>query len=669
MDSIRIGNDISLSWVINRKDGVSVALEDAKDLNFKIIHSTLRDAYEPTVALLGNTLTCRFPASEQRSVGQYMLLLTYGIDNGSGVCNQYTIDIDAFNLVSRSSKEKCSPVDNLGVTWVQLESTLSFNQGAGLTPEQIIYIGVPEDLPTKAKTIPEAIRELLDVPPGSGLSAYEVYLKTTTDNPPLTEEQYIMAPVSAHEISESLQDELVESKKKIAAHINAVYNDEVCDYTDSFDKLATLVGNLPGTQQWQFVHRECQTSRDSVLGMDVNTGTVLEVYKDSNPQSPAFGQTFKKAVGVDYVACPLPDPSGVYGIKWKRCEGDTLVSFPMRVGDVGVWNAMPVHATFKPCRINILDNSVRYISEDLKTFKDDGSAVDLTLAKNPEGEYTYMVEFGDFWMRYENRMDDNPDYSRILTSRREISGGFYVPKQYIGMFRGDASGKSVMGAVWRNNSNADAYATLMKTMGNDWYVTHILQRTVILALFAMQFETWDTQSVFPNQQTGQYENGMGVPSSFDSRGCGFGLKGNYMYLFMENAFGYNIYQNSGEIVCGIVSGPDGYIYSLNDLSSFVVRPDDKAIAQRPGNVYLKEFTNPFFLIGNTGGSTTTGKFDNQYWSNNNAVWYYGGGITVSGAGCGGASVHAYYGSSHSATAFAFRPARIPNAIVANPLPL
>jgi hypothetical protein len=154
MNQYRIGNDvIDIEWKIFRKNGLPENFDDpAIDieniiLEIRNLSCGIRD--KQTFTHSGNSIRLSYMANEQKQVGIYDLFLQYKIadETVEGGFRTYSLDHSgAFELVSKSA-DVVIPEDRL------------------------VYEGIVEQL--------------------QGLSAYEVYLKNTTDNPPLTETEWL----------------------------------------------------------------------------------------------------------------------------------------------------------------------------------------------------------------------------------------------------------------------------------------------------------------------------------------------------------------------------------------------------------------------------------------------------------------------------------------------
>jgi hypothetical protein len=155
MNQYRIKTDIiDIEWQIFRNidipenfDGDDI-IKDS--IVFEIVHSTRNVRYRQNFVYRdGNKVRLYFMAKEQQLPGVYDLYLKYEVIDYSveGGIRTYIVDYpSAFELVDRSYR-------------------------IAVPPEYTVYRGVVEQL--------------------KGYSAYEIYLKNTTDDPPMTEDEWL----------------------------------------------------------------------------------------------------------------------------------------------------------------------------------------------------------------------------------------------------------------------------------------------------------------------------------------------------------------------------------------------------------------------------------------------------------------------------------------------
>lgn len=119
MNTIRIGNDVSLVWTILR-DGEPENLADKKLGLYLQYESGARRKMEFTID--GNRIFTKFAGRDQKAIGLYYLTL---IEN-DGEDGMATIDsVDAFRLVSRSSEARVYCTESIETEVISLSSSLS----------------------------------------------------------------------------------------------------------------------------------------------------------------------------------------------------------------------------------------------------------------------------------------------------------------------------------------------------------------------------------------------------------------------------------------------------------------------------------------------------------------------------------------------------------------
>lgn len=121
MESVRIGNDISVQWAITR-NGIPESLEGR---NLKIEISNLygkQDVSEYEV--VGNTIRFTLLGKEQKHLGKYTLTLY----ENKGESGMMVVDVcDAFCLVARSCMEDNNTSNsNLEIKYAKIETDIRY---------------------------------------------------------------------------------------------------------------------------------------------------------------------------------------------------------------------------------------------------------------------------------------------------------------------------------------------------------------------------------------------------------------------------------------------------------------------------------------------------------------------------------------------------------------
>lgn len=132
----RIGNDITFSWHIYRKDGDTQVPESfaGKDVEVKLISPLQRPVTIEDVSIATGVVTFTFRGKHQVTLGNYVAVL---LEN-KGENGMVTIDVvDAVTLVPHSyMEEDGDDGDVIEATSVELTSTISACGGGGMVQQQ-----------------------------------------------------------------------------------------------------------------------------------------------------------------------------------------------------------------------------------------------------------------------------------------------------------------------------------------------------------------------------------------------------------------------------------------------------------------------------------------------------------------------------------------------------
>ena len=132
----RIGNDITFTWHIYRKDGESQVPESfaGKDVEVKLISPLQRPVTIEDVSIATGVVTFTFRGKHQVTLGNYVAVL---LEN-KGEDGMVTIDVvNAVTLVAHSyMEEDGDDGDVIEAEAVELESSISAGGGGGFVQQQ-----------------------------------------------------------------------------------------------------------------------------------------------------------------------------------------------------------------------------------------------------------------------------------------------------------------------------------------------------------------------------------------------------------------------------------------------------------------------------------------------------------------------------------------------------
>ena len=132
----RIGNDITFTWHIYRKDGETQTPEsfDGKDVEVKLISPLQRPVTIEDVTIATGVVTFTFKGKYQTTLGNYVAVL----QENRGENGMVTLDVvDAVTLVPHSyMEEDGDDGDVIEASSVELESSISVGGGGGFVQQQ-----------------------------------------------------------------------------------------------------------------------------------------------------------------------------------------------------------------------------------------------------------------------------------------------------------------------------------------------------------------------------------------------------------------------------------------------------------------------------------------------------------------------------------------------------
>ena len=132
----RIGNDITFTWHIYRKDGESQVPESfaGKDVEVKLISPLQRPVTIEDVSIATGVVTFTFRGKHQVTLGNYVAVL----QENRGEDGMVTLDVvNAFTLVAHSyMEEDGDDGDVIEASSVELESSISAGGGGGFVQQQ-----------------------------------------------------------------------------------------------------------------------------------------------------------------------------------------------------------------------------------------------------------------------------------------------------------------------------------------------------------------------------------------------------------------------------------------------------------------------------------------------------------------------------------------------------
>ena len=132
----RIGNDITFTWHIYRKDGDTQVPESftGKEVEVKLISPLQRPVAIEDVTIATGVVTFTFRGKHQVTLGNYVAIL----QENRGEDGMVTIDVvSAVSLVAHSyMEEDGDDGDVIEASSVELESTISAGSGGGIEQQQ-----------------------------------------------------------------------------------------------------------------------------------------------------------------------------------------------------------------------------------------------------------------------------------------------------------------------------------------------------------------------------------------------------------------------------------------------------------------------------------------------------------------------------------------------------
>lgn len=124
----RIGNDISFTWHIYRKDGETRVPEDftGKQVEVKLISPLQRPVTITDISIATGVVTFTFKGKDQQVLGSYTAVLY----ENKGADGMVTIDtIEAVTLVKHSYMEEHNRCENITASSVDMESEIEYIGG------------------------------------------------------------------------------------------------------------------------------------------------------------------------------------------------------------------------------------------------------------------------------------------------------------------------------------------------------------------------------------------------------------------------------------------------------------------------------------------------------------------------------------------------------------
>lgn len=124
----RIGNDITITWKIYRKNGEikEPELFDGKDVIVELMSPSQRPAKIDNVSMAPGVVTFTFKGKNQHILGSYTAVLS----ENRGADGMVTIDtIEAITLVPYSYMEAFNRCENITASSVDIESEIDYSGG------------------------------------------------------------------------------------------------------------------------------------------------------------------------------------------------------------------------------------------------------------------------------------------------------------------------------------------------------------------------------------------------------------------------------------------------------------------------------------------------------------------------------------------------------------